>query len=142
LLREEIEKAIDELIDKKSERVDDIQAEMIKCMGEKAKEELIGICQQIYRTGKWPNDFTETVMVPLQKQPNATECGDHRIISLISHVSKILLKILTKRLEAKVDSIYFVGEDQFGFRKGRGTGDAIAVLRTLGERSLQYDKDI
>jgi len=81
-------------------------------------------------------------MIPLQKKPNATECGDHRIISLISHVSKILLKILTKRLEAKVDSIHFLGEDQFGFRNGRGTRDVIPVLRTLGERGLQYEKDI
>jgi len=80
----------------------------------------------IYSTGEWPNDFTETVIVPLQKKPNATECGDHHTISLISHASKILLNILTKRLEAKVDSIHFVGEDQFGFRKGRGTRDAIA----------------
>ena len=142
LLREEIEKAIEELKDGKAEGMDDIPAEMIKCLGGKAKEELIRLCQQIYRTGEWPNDFTETVMVPLQKKPNATECGDHRTISLISHASKILLKILTKRLEAKVEAIHFVGEDQFGFRKGRGTRDAIAVLRTLGERSLQHDKDV
>jgi len=111
-------------------------------MGEKAKEELTGICQKIYSTGEWPNDFTKTVVVPLQKKPNATECGDHHTISLTSHASKILLKILVKRLETKVDFIHFVGENQFGFRKGRGTRDAIAVLRTLGERSSQYDKDI
>jgi len=73
-------------------------------------------------------------MVPLQKKPNAKECCDHRTISLqalVSHASEILLTILTKKLEAKVDSIHFVGEDQFGFRKERGTRDAIAVLRTL-----------
>jgi hypothetical protein len=142
LLREEIEKAIEELKNGKSEGVDELPAEMIKCLGEKAKEEMIRLCQEIYLTGEWPSDFVETVMVPLKKKPNATECSDHRTISLIVHASKILLKILAKRLEGKVEAIHFVGEDQFGFRKGRGTRDAIAVLRTLCERNLEHDKDI
>jgi hypothetical protein len=142
LLREEIEKAIEELKDGKSEGVDEIPAEMIKCLGEKAKEELVKLCQEIYTTGEWPSDFVEMIMIPLQKKPNATECSDHRTISLIVHASKILLKILTKRLEGKVEAIQFIGDDQFGFRKGRGTREAIAVLRTLGERSLQHGKDI
>lgn len=121
--------------------MDEIPAEMIKCLGEKAKEELIRICQQIYLTGEWPKDFMETGMVPLQKKPNALDCSDHRTISLIAHASKILLKILTKRLEAKVETIHFIGEDPFGFRRGRGTRDAIAMLRTSSERSLQHGKD-
>ena len=99
------------------------------------------ICQQVYSTGEWPADFLRKVMAPLQKKPNATECSDHRTISLIVHASKILLKILTKRLEAKVAAVSFIGEDQFGFRKGRGTRDAIAIVRSLGERRLEHGKD-
>ena len=81
-------------------------------------------------------------MVPLKKKPNATECNDHRTISLITHASKILLNILTKRIESKVTTTNYIGEDQYGFRRGKGTRDAIAVLRCLGERSLEHGKDL
>ena len=82
------------------------------------------------------------VMIPLKKKSNATECSDHRTISLVVHASKILLSILTKRIESKVTTINYIGEDQYGFRKGKGTRDAIAVLRCLGERSLEHGKDL
>ena len=80
-------------------------------------------------------------MIPLQKKANATEGSNHQTISLTSHASKIILKLLTKQWEPKVVGIHFVGEDQFGFRKGRCTRDAIGVLRNLGERSLRHGKD-
>jgi hypothetical protein len=84
----------------------------------------------------------KTVIIPLQKKPNATDCSDHRTISLISHAAKILLKIITKRLESKVQAVNFLGQDQFGFRKGRGTREAIAALRSMGERSLENGNDL
>ena len=127
---------------KKSEGIDEIPAEFIKSLGEKATEELVKICQTIYESGEWPDDFMQTIMVPLEKKANAAECGDYRTISLISHASKIMLKILTKRTEAKAEAINFIGEDQLGFRKGKGTREAIAILRTLGERSMQHGKDM
>jgi len=65
-------------------------------------------------------------MVPLKKKPNATECSDERSYNtLIMHVSKILLNILTKRIESKVATINYIGEDQYGFCKGRRTRVAI-----------------
>ena len=73
--------------------------------------------------GIWPSDFTRVVMIPLQKKMNAVKCSDHRTINLISHASKILLKILTNSIEAKARD--FIGQNQFGFRKGCGTRDAI-----------------
>ena len=79
-------------------------------------------------------------MIPIQKKANAIECGDHRTISLISHASKIVLKILNKRIEARAKS--FIGKNQFGFRTGYGTRDAIGVMRTLCERSLEHDNDV
>jgi hypothetical protein len=82
----------------------------------------------------------KSVIIPLEKEPNATECGDFRTISLISHASKILLKILTSRIEIKCKN--FIGDDQFGFRKGVGTREAIASLRTVCERSIEHDKDV
>ena len=60
---------------------------------------------------------------------NASECADHRTINLIAHASKIMLKLLGKRLENKAK--YFIGKTQFGFRKGCGTREAISVMRLL-----------
>src|SRR6476619_3122046 len=79
-------------------------------------------------------------MIPLQKKMNAVECSDHRTISLISHASKILLKIPTKRIEAKARD--FIGRNQFGFRKGCGTRDAIRVMRMICERRLEFGNNV
>ena len=68
------------------------------------------------------------------------DCADYRTISLISHASKILLKILAKRLEGKTETL--ISKTQFGFRKGCGTREAIGVMRTLCERSLEHGNDV
>src|SRR6476619_8190246 len=79
-------------------------------------------------------------MIPLQKKMNAVECSDYRTISLISHASKILLKIFTNRIEAKARG--FIGRNQIGFRKGCGTRDAIGVMRKICERSLEFGNNV
>ena len=79
-------------------------------------------------------------MIPLPKKNNAAHFSDYRTISLICHASKIMLKVLTKRLEAKAHLL--LGRNQFGFRKGCGTGDAIGVMRMLCERSLEHGHDV
>ena len=94
----------------------------------------------MYALGVWPEDHTRVVLIPLPKKCNAVDCGDHRTISLIAHASKIMLKVLTKRVEAKTGE--FIGRNKFGFKKGYGTRDAIGVLRTLCERSLEHGKDV
>ena len=105
-------------------------------------KEIIKICQEIYTSGIWPEDYLHSIMVPIKKKPNATRCEDHRTISLITHASKILIRILTKRLQAKTDAIHEIGDDQFGFRKGMGTRDAIGSLRVITERSCEIGKDV
>src|SRR5215471_2717937 len=94
----------------------------------------------MYETGRWPNDFTRLVFVPLQKKENAVDSEDHRKISLICHASKIMLKVLTRRIGGKVKD--FLSKGQFGFRSGVGTRDAIGVMRMLCERSLEHDNDL
>src|SRR6476619_5049269 len=79
-------------------------------------------------------------MIPLQKKMNAVECSDHRTISLISHASKILLKIFTNRIEAKARD--YIGQNHFGFRKGCSTRDAIGVMRMICERSLEFGNNV
>jgi len=96
----------------------------------------------VYTTGIWPTDFVQSIMLPLEKKPNAKKCEDFRTITIISHAATILLKVLRKRIEAKVDTVRFHSDDQFGFRKGTGTRDAIGTLRVLTERSLEVDHDV
>src|SRR6218665_2301318 len=66
----------------------------------------------------------------------------HQPSDTIIHASKVLLRVLTKRLQAKADADGCLGEDQFGFRKGRGTKDAIGVLRIMTERSLENNREV
>ena len=101
ILRSEFQAALLEMKEGKAAGVDEIPAEMLKSLGEKALQELYEIYKQIYEEGKWPDDFTRLAMIPLPKKSNAVKCSDFRMISFISHASKIMLKVLTKRLEAK-----------------------------------------
>jgi len=102
--------------------------------------ELIQICKEMYEKGTWPQEFNRIMMIPIKKKANAVECGDYRTLSLICHASQILLKVLNIRIENKAED--FIGENQFGFLKGRGTRKAIVVLRTLCERSIEHDQEV
>jgi len=112
----------------KAEGIGNIPAEILKSLGEKAWKELIQLCQDIYRMGEWPENFLQTILIPLKKKANAVRCEEYHTISLLTHASKVLLTVLTKRLPAKAEADGCLGEDQFGFRKGRGTRDAIGAL--------------
>jgi hypothetical protein len=85
----------------------------------------------IYETEGWPKDFTEVTTIALKKKTKATNCSDHCTISLIAHTAKIIAKILKRRIESKIEDI--LGEDQFGFRRGKGTRDAIGIMRIIAE---------
>ena len=140
IMMEEFEWALSELKSGKAEGVDEIPAELLKALVTKGKRELYAICNQIYIQGEWPQDFLEAIIIPLEKKNGAQECVDFRTISLIPHASKVVLKILTRRLESKAE--LFLGRDQYGFRRGFGTRDAIAAMRVLYERSLEHNKKV
>ena len=142
ILKEEVLLAINEMKKNKSEGIDNIPAEILKNLGEKAMSEMVKLCQDIYNTGIWPEDFLQTIMIPLKKKANATVCEEYRTISLLTHASKIMIRIMTRRIQAKVEADHQLGEDQFGFRKNRGTRDAIGALRILAERSLEHDQEV
>ena len=129
VLESEITSAIKEIKNKKAVGVDNIPAEFWKVLGEKGLKELTKLLQEMYEKGVWPEDFTSIVMIQIEKKVNAMECEDHRTISLISHASKIMLKVLTRRIEAKAKG--FSSCNQFGFRRGCGTRDAIDVKRVI-----------
>src|SRR5580698_3327746 len=95
LLTSEIMEAVKEMKRNKAVGVDGIPGEFLKALGEKGMKELVQMCKKMYEEGVWPEGFTRVVMITIQKKSNAVECEDHRTISLISHASKILLKMLT-----------------------------------------------
>jgi hypothetical protein len=73
----------------------------------------------------------EVTMIALKKKPQTAKCSDHCTISHIAHTAKIVAKILRRRIEKKTEDV--LGEDQFGFRRGKGTRDATGMLRIISE---------
>ena len=87
---------------------------------------LHSVCQQIWKTQQWPQDWKRSVFIPIPKKGNAKEFSNYCTIALISHASKIMLKILQARLQQYVNRE--LPNVQAGFRKGRGTRDQIANI--------------
>ena len=79
-------------------------------------------------------------MIALKKKTQDIKCSDHRTISLIAHTAKIIAKELRRRIERKIEAV--LGEDQFGFRRGKGTRNAIGMMRITAERTLEIDEEL
>ena len=90
------------------------------------------ICQQIWKTQQWPRDWKTSIFIPIPKKRNAKECSNYHTITLISHASKIVLKILQVRLQQSVNQE--LPDVQAGLRKGRGTKDQIADIHWIIEK--------
>ena len=90
------------------------------------------MCQQIWKTQQWPQDWKRSVFIPIPKKDNAKECSNYHTIALISHASKVMLKILQARLQQYVNRQ--LPDVQAGFRKGRGTRDQIANICWIIEK--------
>ena len=105
---------------------DDVPGDALKLL-EGGLKILTKLINTIYETEEWPKDFTELTMITLKKKTQVTKCSDHRTISLIAHTAKIL----RRRIERKIEDV--LGEDQFGFRRGKGTRDAIGTMRVKAE---------
>ena len=103
---------------------DGIPVELFQILKDDAVKVLQSICQQMWKTQQWPQDWKTSVFIPISKKGNAKECSNYHTIALISHTSKVMLKILQARLQQHVNSE--LPDAQAGFRKGRGTRDQIA----------------
>jgi len=130
---EEIEKALRTMKPDKAVGPDGIPCELLKLGGETVTVALHRIIELVWTTGKWPDDWTESIFVPLYKKGDPTICSNYRTISLISHASKVLLKVILDRIRAKVD--FEVSETQAGFRQGKGTQTHLCNLRVMTERA-------
>jgi len=139
-LQSEVEKAIKEMRNKKATGDDDVPGDVLKLLGEGGLKIMTNLINTIYETGEWPKDFTEVTMIALKKKPQATKCSDHCTISLMAHTAKIVAKILRRRIEKKIEDV--IEEDQFGFRRGKGTRDATGMLTIISERTLEIDEEL
>ena len=97
-------------------------------------------CQQIWKTQQWPQDWKMSVFIPIPKKGNIKECSNYHTIALISHASKVMLKILQARLQQYVNQEY--PDVQARFRKGRRTRDQIANIRWILEKAREFQKNV
>ena len=140
ILREEVESAIKSLKCGKSAGVDNVPAELLKHGGEATIDILTAICNKIWQTGEWPTTWTQSLIIVLPKKGNLQLCQNYRTISLISHASKIMLRIILNRLRPQAEEI--IAEEQAGFREGRSTTEQIFNLRLLCEKHLQHQQEL
>ncbi|GFN78083.1 LINE-1 retrotransposable element orf2 protein [Plakobranchus ocellatus] len=124
IMKEEVETAIKKMKHGKATGSDNISVELIEAL------EDFGIEKS--HTGQIPTDLSKSIFIALPKKPGATECELHRTISLMSQITKILLKIIMLRIRNKIKA-----EEQCGFAEDKGTSNAIYILRTLIERALE-----
>jgi len=106
------------LKDGKAAEPDEIPSELLKLGGDSFASALHRIITKVWQTGKWPEDWIQSTVVPLHKKCDQTVCAN-RTISLISHASKVLLKVILARIQSQVE--YEIVKEQAGFRPGRGT---------------------
>ena len=95
------------------------------------------ICVAIWETGEWPEEWTFSTFIPLPKKSDLKQCANYRTIALVSHASKILLRIIFERIRVKTETE--IVDEQAGFRQGRGTRDQITNLRILMHKSRCHE---
>ena len=117
ILECEVKWALGSITMNKASGGDGVSVELFQIVKDDAVKVLHSICQQIWKTQQWPQDRKRSVFIPIPKKGNAKECSNYRIIALISHASKVMLKILQARLQQYVNCE--LPDVQAGFRKGR-----------------------
>ena len=126
ILECEVKWALESITTNKVSGGDGIPVELFQILKDDAVKVLRSICQPIWKTQQWPQDWKRSVFIPIPKKGNAKECSNYHSIALISHASKVMLKILQARLQQYVNRE--LPDVQAGFRKGRGTRYQIANI--------------
>ena len=132
ILECEVKWALGSITTNKASGGDGISVKLFQILKDDAVKVLHSICQQICKTQQWPQDWKRSVFIPIPKKRNAKECSNYCTIVLISHTSKVMLKILQARLQQYMN--HELPDVQAGFRKGRGTRGQI------GQHPLDHRK--
>ena len=121
----------------KASEGDGIPTELFQILKDAVKV-LQSICQQIWKTQQWTQDWKRSVLIPIPKKGNARECSNYCKIVLISHATKVMLKILQDRIQQHMNQE--LPNVQAGFQRGRGTRDQIAISQTI-EKAREFQKN-
>ena len=140
ILECEVKWALGSITTNKASRSDGIPVELFQILKDDAVKVLHSVCQQIWKAQQGPEDWKRSLFIPVPKKGNAKECSNYCTIALISHGSKVMLKILQVRLQQYVNQE--LPDVQAGFRKGRGTKDQIAYIRWIIEKAREFQKNI
>ena len=124
----------------KARGCDGIPVELFQIMKDDAVKVLRPICLKIWKTQQWSQDWKRSVFIPIPKKGKAKDCSNYCTIAVISHTSKVMLKILQARLQQHVNCE--LPDVQVGFRKGRGTRDQIANICWIIEKAREFQKNI
>ena len=136
ILECKIKWALGSITTNKASGDDGIQLELLQILKDDAVKVLQSVSQQIWKTQQWPQDWKRSVFIPIPKKGNAKECSNYCTIALISHASKVMLKILQASLLLNVNQE--LSDVQAGFRKGKGTRDQIANIHWIIEKAREF----
>ena len=140
ILEREVTWALESITTNKASGGDGIPVELFQILKDDAVKVLHSICQQIWKTQQWPEDWKRSVFIPIPKKGNPKECSNYHTIALISHANKVMLKILEARLQQCVN--HELANVQDGFRRGGGTRDQIANIHWIIEKAREFQKNI
>ena len=140
ILECEVKWALGSITTNKASGGDETPVELFQILKDDAVKVLHSICQQIWKTQQWPQDWKRSVSILIPKKGHAKECSNYLTIALISHASKIMLKILQARLQQYVNRE--LPDVQARFRTGRGARDQIANIHWIIEKAREFQKNI
>ena len=138
ILESEVKWALESITTNKTSGGDGIPVELFQILKDNIVKVLHSICQQIWKTQQWPQDWKMSVFIPIPKKGNAKECSDYHTIALISHAGKVMLKICQARFQQYVNCE--LPDVQAGFRKGRGPRDQLANILWIMEKARELQK--
>ena len=140
ILECEVKWALGSITTNKAGGGDRIPVDPFQILKDDAVKVLNSICQQSWKIQQWPQDWKRSVFIPIPKKRNAKEYSNYGTIALISHASKVMLKILQARLQQYMNRE--LPDVQAGFKKDRGTRDQIANIHCIIEKVREFQKDI
>lgn len=139
-LKSEIAKAMESINQRKAPGADNIPIELLKYGGNSTLDTMHKICVDVWETGEWPSDWGLSTFIPIPKKGDRSQCSNYRTISLVSHSSKVLLKVILNRIQQKTEQE--LSDEQAGFRPGRGTRDQITNLRVLTAKLREHKQPV
>ena len=140
ILECEVNWALGSITKNKAGAGDGVLAELFQILKDDAVKVLHSMCQQNWKTQQWLQGWKMSVFFPIPKEGNAKECSNYRTIAIISHGSKVMLKILQARFQQYMNSE--LPDVQAGFKKGRGTRDQIPNICWIMEKAREFQKNI